>query len=117
MDDLQKHVKTVLDELQYVQIKDKWRKHLIACGIDEKDANKWVAEIGHIVDEYERSLRYLMEYFDDDKPEVIAKKLYHWIAYVKDISVFIIEDVYKGLDGAFDKYLPDEPEDDEDDMS
>jgi hypothetical protein len=65
MSDLKSRVKTLLHEIEFVHLKDKWVKKMIEAGMDKRSASKLAAETGHIVDEYERSLRYLIDKFEE----------------------------------------------------
>jgi hypothetical protein len=113
MEDLKARVKTLMYEIEYTHLKKLWVERVIKAGIAPEDAYKWVAEIGHIVDEYERSLRFLLDLLQESKPERVAQKLESWLAYTRDMTVWKLEDVTKELEGKYEKYLPPEPEDED----
>jgi hypothetical protein len=62
-------IKHLFYAVQYAQLKYDWAERLIMAGFDDRMAHKWVAEMGHVVDEIERSLRYLI---DDFKKTVVT---------------------------------------------
>ena len=109
MEDLKARLKALLHEIEYVYLKKKWVDKMITSGIDEQDAYKWVAEIGHVVDEYERSLRFLIDSLEEDDVNRTIKSLEGWVAYTRDMTIWKIDDAMKELDGVYKKYLP--PED------
>jgi hypothetical protein len=111
MDDLKERIKALLNEIEYTHLKKNWAEQLITAGIDEKDVYKWVAEIGHVVDEYERSLRYLVNLLQESEVERVAQRLQGWIAYTRDMTTWKLDDVIKELNGRYEKYLPPEPDD------
>lgn len=115
MDDLKLRVKTLLHEIEYTHLKKDWVERAIQAGIAQDDVYKWVAEIGHVVDEYERSLRFLINLLQQNETEPIAEKLEGWIAYTHDITVWRLDDVMKELkaNGGYEKYLPPEPDDED----
>lgn len=114
MEDLRKRVKDLMREIEFAHLKKDWRLRIIEAGIDESDANKWVAELGHIVDEYERSLRFLIDLLrEHSEAGKIASNLDGWLAYTRDMTLWKLEDVTNELDGKYEKYLPPESDDDE----
>jgi len=105
--DLKSRIKALLREIEFVHLKKVWPERLIAAGIGERDAQVWAAEIGHIVDEYERSLRYLVELIYEPNPRIsIAEGVESWAAYTEDLGVFKIEDSMGELQKRLKKYLP-----------
>ena len=60
LEDLKPRIKSLMQEIEFTHLKKNWMKQLIEAGIDQEDMHQWVAEIGHVIDEYERSLRYLV---------------------------------------------------------
>ena len=111
MEDLKARIKTLMHEIEYTHLKKNWVEQLIETGIEERDAYKWVAEIGHVVDEYERSLRYLVELLEENEIERVADGLRIWIGHTRDITIWKLDDVMKELEDQYEKYLP--PEEDE----
>ncbi len=114
MDDLKVRIKSLMQEIEYTHLKKNWVQQLISVGIEKEDAYKWVAEIGHVVDEYERSLRYLVEMFQENDVERIAVQLESWVAYTHDMTMWKLGDVTEQLKGHYEKYLPPEEDDEAD---
>ena len=106
MDDLKERIKTLLEEIEYVDLKKTWPEHLIAVGIDEREVHKWAAEIGHVVAEYQNSLKYLIDLLQETNPERIPRRVNDWADYTRDISVFIFEGAMRRLQEQLEKYLP-----------
>ena len=115
MDDLKKRLKKLMTEIEYTHLKKNWTERLIAGGVEQADSYKWVAELGHVVDEYERSLRFLIGVLATSDPASASSKLEGWLAYTRDMTVWKLEDVIREMEGRYEKYLPPEPEDDEED--
>ena len=113
MEELRQRIKDLMHEIEYKHLKKDWVEKLITLGIEDKDAYKWSTEIGHIVDEYERSLRLLTELFEIPKVGEIVEKLESRIAYTNDITVWKIGDAIEQMKGRHEKYLPPDDEDDE----
>ena len=118
LDDLKSRIKALMHEIEFTHLKKDWVEKLIALGIEEEDVGTWVAEIGHIVDEYERSLRFLVEMFQKDGDiETIVEDIEGWVAVARDNTMWKIDDVTQELqkNGQFEKYLsPTSEESDED---
>jgi hypothetical protein len=117
MDDLRNRVKALMHEIEFTHLKKIWVEQAIEAGIAKEDVYKWVAEIGHIVDEYERSLRFLIDLLEQKNTEKIARELESWIAYTHDMTVWKLDDVMNELElrGNYKQYLP--PELDNEDES
>lgn len=113
MEDLKKRIKALLHEIEFTHLKKNWVERLIAGGVEQADCYKWVAEIGHVVDEYESSLRFLVEMLETSDAARAAQELEGWIAYTHDITLWKLDDVLNELRGRYEKYLPPEPEDDD----
>lgn len=113
VDDLKERIKTLLHEIEFTHLKKNWAERLIAAGVEREDSYKWVAEIGHIVDEYERSLRFLVDLLQTSDANSAAQDLDSWIAYTRDITIWKLDDVVKQLQGRYEKYLPPEPDDED----
>ncbi|CAG0975201.1 hypothetical protein ANRL4_01522 [Anaerolineae bacterium] len=113
MEDVKARVKALMHEIEFTHLKKDWVERLITGGIEREDAYKWVAEIGHVVDEYERSLRLLLGLLQENDIATVARKLESWLAYTRDMSIWKLEDATKELQGHYEKYLPSEPEDKE----
>ena len=103
-----------MHEIEYTHLKKNWLERVIASGIDKKDAYKWVAEIGQVVDEYERRLGFLVDLLQESEVEPVAQRLESWFAYTQDMTVWKLEEATKELKGRYEKYLPPEPDDDDD---
>lgn len=115
MDDLKKRLKTLMTEIEYTHLKKNWAERLIAGGVDKEDVYKWIVEIGHVVDEYERSLRFLADLLETSNATDAAQELESWIAYTRDLTVWKLQMMVEELHECYEKYLPPEPEDDEED--
>lgn len=113
MDDLKERIKALLHEIEFTHLKKNWVEQVIAGGVEREDSYKWVAEIGHVVDEYERSLRYLVDLLHTSDASSAAQELESWIAYTRDMTVWTIDEAMKRLEGRYEKYLPPEPDDQE----
>ena len=113
MDDLQKRIKALLNEIEYTHLKTDWAERLIAGGVEKSDAYTWVAELGHIVDEYERSLRFLVKMLESSDASIAAGELEDWLAHTRDMTVWKLEYVLNELQGKYEKYLPPEPDDED----
>lgn len=109
MDDLKIRIEALMREIEFTHLKKNWVNKLIEVGIEKEDVYKWVAEIGHVVDEYERSLRRLVNLFKEDDVEGIAVELRTWILMTRDMTVWTIDSAMKRLEGRYEKYLPPEP--------
>ncbi len=113
MEDLKARIKALLHEIEFTHLKQNWAERIITTGVAKEDSYKWVAEIGHIVDEYERSLRFLTNLLQTSKPSDAAEKLEGWIAYTRDMTIWKLDDALNQLQGRYEKYLPPEPEDED----
>ncbi len=113
MDDLKARVKELLYEIEYTHLKKNWVEQLIEAGVAKEDVYKWVAEIGHVVDVYERSLQHLFEVMEASDVEDVAVELGTFIKITRDTTVWTIDEAMKRLEGRYEKYLP--PEDDDED--
>lgn len=111
MDEVRDRIKMLFEELESIHVKQTLLNNLTRAGIDNSEAHNWVIEIGEIVDEYERSLRLLMDLIQVSDKERIPLKLESWLAYTEDISLFKIGDVVKFVKGGLQKYIPPEAED------
>jgi hypothetical protein len=80
MSDLKTRVKVLLHEIEFVHLKDKWVQKMIEAGMDERSASKLAAETGHIVDEFERTLRNLIDTFENSTPENLLQRIEDWQA-------------------------------------
>jgi len=115
MDDLKLRIKTLLEEIEFVHLKQIWVEKISKLGIDARDASKLGAEIGHIVDEYERSLRFLVDMLRKNDMTHIAEDIADWAAYTLDFGVYKIEDPVAEIQKIIEKYLPLETEEEDDD--
>ena len=110
MEDLKSRLKDLLTEIEYKHLKQDWVKQVTLAGIDKSEAQKVAAEIGHIVDEYERSLRYLIKLLQTENSTDVAQELESWVAYTRDITIWKLDDALVQLDGKFEEYLLSDPE-------
>jgi hypothetical protein len=110
MEDLKDRIKALLYEIEFTHLKKNWAERLIVAGVEKEDSYKWVAEIGHVVDEYERSLRFLADMLETSDANGAAQKLESWIAYTRDMTIWKLDDVVNQLQGRYEKYLPPQPE-------
>lgn len=113
IEDLKARIQALMHEIEFTHLKQNWVTHLIEMGVEKEDAYKWVAEIGHVVDEYERSLRNLVDVFEETDVENLAVELRTWIKITGDMTVWTIAKSMKRLEGRYEKYLP--PEENEED--
>lgn len=116
VDDLKARIKALLCGSEIQQLQQSWIKRLTEAGVDEGEARQWVAEINHVLDAYELSLRYLVELFQENDQARILRNTESWAALTRDITVFKIEDAMGRLLEGVSKHLPPEP-DDEDEQS
>lgn len=115
MEELKAHIIDLLKEIEFVHLKQTWVEHLTAAGVPEREAHKWAAEIGHVVDEYKISLRELFGLLQEEDPDRLLLETQSWVAYTQDITVFRIEDAMSHLLERVNPYVPPDP-DDEDDL-
>ena len=108
MEELRKRIQALLNEIEYTHLKTEWVEKIVEAGIEREDAYKWVAEIGHVVDNYERSLRRLTELFEQDSAEDIAVSLHTWIHVTMEMTTWAIDRAMKEMDGRYEKYLPED---------
>ena len=113
MEDLKTRIKALLHGDEIRQLQQSWIKRLTEVGVDEGEARQWVAEIDHVLDAFELSLRYLVDLFQEDDQEPILRKTEGWAALTRDITVFKIEDAMNYLLEQVSKYLPPEPDDED----
>ena len=111
MEELKTRIKDLMREIEFTHLKKNWVEQLIEAGIEKQDIDKWVVEIGHVVDEYERSLRLLVEMFQEKDIQRIAEKLESWVAYTHDMTMWKLDDMSQQISGHFEKYLPDDGDD------
>jgi hypothetical protein len=90
-------IKHLFYAIQYAQLKYDWAERLIMAGCDDRMAHKWVAEMGHVVDEIERSLRFLVEYFRKKDRDRILEAVIGWANYTHDISAWYFENAMTAL--------------------
>lgn len=100
-------------EVEFTCLKKNWVDHLTNLGIEKEDAYKWVAEIGHVVDAYGTSLHDLIDLFKEDNVDNIAVGLETWIWKTREMTMWTIDDAMRALKGTYEKYLPPEPEDED----
>ena len=117
MDEVKDRIKMLFDEVESIHIRQTLRNNLTSAGIDNSEAHNWVIEIGEIVDEYERSLRLLMDLIQINDKGRIPQKLESWLAYTEDISLFKIGDVVKYVKEGLQKYIPPDVEDENNGMT
>ncbi|MCA9904641.1 MAG: hypothetical protein KC547_12370 [Anaerolineae bacterium] len=117
LSDLKARVKSLLNEIEYTHLKKAWVERIIDAGIDKRDTGQWVVEIGHIMDEYDGNLRFLIDLLEQTEVEKIARQLESWVAYTHDITAWKIDSAMNELEtnGGYHKYLPPEPDDADDD--
>jgi hypothetical protein len=116
VEDLKTRIKALLSEVEFTYLKRTWVEHLAETGIDEGEARKWAAEIGHVVDEYQSSLIRLVDLLEETDPERIPQCVHSWVVGRLEVTIPEIEDPMRYLEGLLEKYLPPEP-DDEDEPS
>ena len=115
MDDLKFRIRALLEEIEFVHLKGNWVEKISHLGIDPRDASKLGAEIGHIVDEYQRSLRYLVDLLQNDDPKRIPEDIAGWAGYTLSLGVYKIEDPVAQIQIIIEKYLPVKSEKDDED--
>lgn len=113
MDDLKTRIKTFLDEIEYTHLKRAWPERLVAAGINEREAHKWAAEIGHVVDEYRSTLMQLAELLQVTDTERIPQQVHSWAVGISEVTVPEINEPMLYLKGLLEEYLPPEPDDEE----
>jgi hypothetical protein len=116
VEDLKTRIKALLNEIEFTHLKKDWTKRLTEVGIDEGDASKWAAEIGHVVDEYQSSLIRLVDLLQESDPRRIPQRIHGWAVGRLEVTIPEIEDPMRYLERLVEKYLPPEP-DDEDEPS
>lgn len=113
-EDLGTQIKGLLHETEYKYVKNLWVKQLIESGIGEKEAKKWAAEIGHVIDEYQSSLMRLVDLMQETDPMLIPQRIHSWAVGRLEVTIPEIEDRMKYLAGELQKYLPEEEDKDAD---
>ena len=108
MEEIKKRVKLLLDEIEYVHLKKKWLQNLVEAGADEEEARIWVAEIGHVVDEYRTTLEQLTELLGDTDIETVPTKIHDWAVGISEVTVPEIQEPMRYLEGQLKKYVPDD---------
>jgi hypothetical protein len=106
MEDRGSRTKALMYELEFTYLKRDWLERIVAGGVERRDGHVWIAEIGHVVDEYERSLRYLFWHREIGRPRETAEEVFGWASYTEDMTVWKLGDVCEALDGAYKNYLP-----------
>jgi hypothetical protein len=106
VEDLKTRIKVLMHEIEFTHLKKNWVERLIAADVEKEDAYQWVAEIGHVVDEYERSLRFLVDLLQTNDASSAAQELESWVAYTRDMTIWKLGDVMNQLQGRYEKYLP-----------
>lgn len=114
MDDLKTRIKMLLEEVENIHLKKTWPEHLIGIGVSEDDARVWAAEIGHVVEEYQSSLIRLVDLLQESNLEYIPEKVYSWAVGRVEVTIPEIEEPMRYLQGILQKYIPPEPDDEED---
>lgn len=113
MDDLKARIKSFLDEVEFTYVKKTWLEHLTTVGIDKDEASVWVAEIGHVIEEYQSSLMRLADLLEEADVERIPQRVHSWAVGRIEVTIPEIEEPMRYLEGILEKYLPPEPNDDE----
>lgn len=112
LDKIKGDVITLLDDVQYRHM-ERWPKHLVANGIDEKDAHLWANEIGFVLDQYRSSLLKLIDVLNETDVERIPKLVYDWSMFISDIIVPKVHDPMVALEKRIEPMLPPDPEENE----
>lgn len=113
MDDLKARIKALLEEIEYTHLKKTWPEQLIAAGFNEIEAHKWAAEIGHVVEEYQSSLMRLADLLQENDSQRIPRQVHSWAVGRLEVSIPEIEEPMRHLEGLLGKYLPPEPNDED----
>jgi hypothetical protein len=113
MKDLKARIKEILDELIQEHLYSSWPEHLVASGIDENEARNWGVEISQVVDEYRSTLLRLADLLDESDSEQIPLKVHSWAVGISEVTVPEIEEPMRYLEGLLKKYLPPEPDDED----
>lgn len=113
MNDLKTRIKTFLEEIEYTHVKKLWLERLIAVGVDKNEAEVWAAEIGHVIEEYQSSLMRLADLLEETNGEVIPQHVHSWAVGRIEVTIPEIEEPMRYLEGQVRKYLPPEPNDED----
>jgi hypothetical protein len=115
MEDLKPRIKEFLEEIEYEHLKKIWPEQLGAAGLDKREAQKWAAEIGHVIEEYQSSLMRLADLLLETDAQRIPREVHSWAVGTIVVTIPEIEDPMRYLKGEMEKYLPPEPEDEDED--
>jgi hypothetical protein len=110
MDDLGTQIKLFLDDIEFIHLKKEWQERLVNVGIDVAEASVWAAEIGHVIDEYRSSLIRLADLLEETDPERIPLRVHSWAVGRLVVSIPEIEEPMRYLEKQLEKYLPPEPD-------
>jgi len=91
MDELKQRINILFEEIESIHLRKTLLINLTAAGIDKSEAQDWTLEIGQIVDEYERSLRILIDLIQESEQERIPQKFESWLAYTEDVSQYLCQ--------------------------
>jgi hypothetical protein len=113
VDDLKIRIKKLLRGDEIRQLEQAWIKRLTEVGVNERDAHRWVAEINHVLDAYEMSLRPLIELFQEADQEHILVDTQGWASFTHDIIIFKMEDATSHMLESVNEYVPPDPDDED----
>ncbi len=113
MGNLKSQIHAFLNEIEYTHLKKNWVKRLIEMGIAESEARVWAAEIGHVVDEYRSSLMILAKLLEETDIERIPELVHSFAIGIVVNTVDEIEEPMRYLEKQLEKYLPPEPDDED----
>lgn len=113
VNDLKPRIKTFLEEIEFTHVKTLWLEHLLAVGIDKSDAAVWAAEIGHVIEEYQSSLMRLADLLQETDPQRIPEEVHSWAVGRIEVTIPEIEEPMRYLEKQLEKYLPPEPDDED----
>lgn len=111
--DLRDRIREFFAEIEYTHLKQAWVERIVDDGLDEAEARKWAAEIGHVVEEYESSLLRLADLLDEKDPALIPKRVYSWVIGRLEVTIPEIEEPMRYLKERLEKLLPHEPDDED----
>ena len=114
LQDLADQTKDLINEIHQKFVTDNWVNRWIEAGAEEKEAEQWVAAIFYVLEACEVILLNLIDNIQETDPHRSALDIYHWMAFVGDLPVFTIEYNTGYVLPIMEKYVPPDPEDEDD---
>ncbi len=108
MDDLAGRIQTFMLEIRNEILIGQWMPSVISAGYDERVASKWAAELGHVVEEFDSTLRQLARVLTETDAERIPVRLKSFSEGVTEVTVPEIVEPMERLLELVTPFLPPE---------